>query len=44
MIATKIDRNEGRISKKEWNYLCRGPTKMKEEELVGKPDWIKTDI
>jgi hypothetical protein len=35
MIAAKIDRGEGRISLREWNYFCRGPQKIVEEDLVG---------
>jgi dynein heavy chain len=42
MISCKIDRNEGRISKFEWNYFCRGSPNLSEEELQGKPDFITT--
>jgi len=43
MIAMKIDRNENRVQPREWNYFLRGPDKLNEEDLEGKPDWVKTD-
>lgn len=42
MIAMKIDRNEGRVNPREWNYFLRGPDKLTEDELMGKPIWIKS--
>ncbi len=42
MLAAKIDRNEGRVSKPEWDFFCRGGTSLPEEELTGKPDFIVT--
>jgi dynein heavy chain len=40
LIAMKIDRNEGRVSTREWNYFLRGSDKLTDEELKGRPDWV----
>jgi len=40
MLASKIDRNEGRITGGEWEYFCRGGLKLLDEDLALRPDWI----
>jgi hypothetical protein len=44
MISMKIDRNEGRVSAREWNFFIRGSDKLTEEELEGRPDWCKEKV